>query len=282
MAYTEAGAKVPRGDLYAIEGFDRRLVKIAVNIMFNAESRRSAILATAKALHDDPTLCAASGLRAHQMWWTYQTFSKNLLEAIEHRHRRIEDYFNSDCGARFQRLDSDMAIEVMTLMIRRTGRCPLPVHDSFLVPDTDTESLKDTMTQVAAEHGLVVNLKESRPITTTIQDLISRHSPLLPHTTTTHQPQPPIYNPPTPTQPPAAIHLEVTTPELQGLSGLIEPVEDLWDNPQARTHCVTEGLGPTSPVQKPKCHDPPQASRSLPISHDAVAEPPDRSLPAIS
>ena len=36
MAYTEAGAKIPRGDLYAIAGFDRRLVKIAVNIMFNA------------------------------------------------------------------------------------------------------------------------------------------------------------------------------------------------------------------------------------------------------
>ena len=55
MAYTEAGAKVPRGDLYAIEGFDRRVVKIAVNIMFNAENRRSAILAIAKALHDDAT-----------------------------------------------------------------------------------------------------------------------------------------------------------------------------------------------------------------------------------
>ena len=63
MAYTEAGAKIPRGDLYEIEGFDRRLVKIAVNIMFNAENRRSAVLAIAKALHDDATLCVASGVR---------------------------------------------------------------------------------------------------------------------------------------------------------------------------------------------------------------------------
>ena len=179
MAYAEAGAKVPPGDLYAIEGFDRRVVKIAVNIMFNAESRRSAILAIAKALHDDAALRAASGVDAHHMWWTHQTFTKNLLEAIEHKHHQIEDYFNSDCGARFQRLDSDMAMKVMTRMIQRTGRCPLPIHDSFLVADIDAEPLKDTMTHVAGEHGLVLNLKESRAISTTIQDLISRHSPLL-------------------------------------------------------------------------------------------------------
>ena len=179
MAYAEAGAKVPPGDLYAIEGFDRRVVKIAVNIMFNAENRRSAVLAIAKALHDDATLCVASGVAAHQTWWSYQTFTKKLVEAIEHKHRRIEDYFNSDCGARFQRLDSDMAMEVMTRMIQRTGRCPLPIHDSFLVADIDTEPLKETMTQVAGEHGLVLNLKESRAISTTIEDLIARHSPLV-------------------------------------------------------------------------------------------------------
>ena len=83
MAYAEAGAKVPRGDLYAIAGFDRRLVKIAVNIMFNAANRRSAILAIAKALHDDATLRTASGVDTHHTCWAYQSFTKGLLEAIE-------------------------------------------------------------------------------------------------------------------------------------------------------------------------------------------------------
>ena len=151
MAYAETDAKVPRGDLYAIEGFDRRLVKIAVNITFNAQNRRSAILAIAKALHDDTTLRAASGVDAHQMWCTHPTFTKSLLETVEHKHRRIEDYFSSDCGARFQRRDSDMAMEVMTRMIQRTGRCPLPIHDSFLVADIDTESLRQTMKEVARQ-----------------------------------------------------------------------------------------------------------------------------------
>ena len=164
MAYTEAGAKLPRGDLYEIEGFDRRLVKIAVNIMFNAENRRSAVLAIAKALHDDATLRAASGVADHHMWWSYQTFTKKLVEAIEGKHRRIKKHFNSDCGARFQRRDSDMAMEVMTRMIQQTGRCPLPIHDSFLVADIDTEELRQTMKEVARHHGLDSKSKSPRQL----------------------------------------------------------------------------------------------------------------------
>ena len=126
MAYTEAGAKVPRGDLYEIEGFDRRVVKIAVNIMFNAENHRSAVLAIAKALHDDATLRAASGVADHHRWWSLP----NIHQEARRGHRRQTSsnrgHFNSDCGARFQRMDSDMAIEVMTRMIQQTGRCPLP------------------------------------------------------------------------------------------------------------------------------------------------------------
>ena len=220
MAYTEAGAKLPRRDLYEIEGFDRRVVKIAVNIMFNAENRRSAILAIAKALHDDATLRAASGVHAHQKWWAYQTFTKTLVEAIEHKHRRIKNYFSSDCGAQFQRRDSDMAMEVMTRMIQRTSRCPLPIHDSFLVADIDAEGLRQTMKEVARQHGLRLKVKESKAVTTTIDDLIDAHSPLVPgnnihpgtpskrlhhaghHRSTHRRPEPPTRSPFRPIQPP--------------------------------------------------------------------------------
>ncbi len=224
MAYAEAGAKVPPGDLYAIEGFDRRVVKIAVNIMFNAESHRSAVLAIAKALHDDAALRAASGVGTSNVWWTYRTFTETLVEAVEHKHRQIEDFFNSDCGARFQRLDSDMAMKVMTRMIQRTGRCPLPIHDSFLVADIDAEPLKYTMTQLAGEHGLILDLKESRAIHHNpgphLRSVITRGA-----STQTPSATPPT--PPTrclqqsdPVRPPlASIQLEVTTPDLQGLEG---------------------------------------------------------------
>ena len=47
-------------------------------------------------------------------------------------------------------------------MIQRTGRCPLPLHDSFLVPEIDADILSRTMVEVAKEHGLELDLKVSR------------------------------------------------------------------------------------------------------------------------
>ena len=55
-----------------------------------------------------------------------------------------------------------MAMKVMTRMIQRTGRCPLPIHDSFLVPEIDADILSQTMIEVAREYGLQLDLKDSR------------------------------------------------------------------------------------------------------------------------
>ncbi len=275
MAYTEAGAKVPRGDLYEIEGFDRRLVKIAVNIMFNAENRRSAVLATAKALHDDVTLRAANGVEAHHTWWAYQTFTKRLLEAIERKHRRIEDYFSSDCGAQFQRLDSDMAMEVMTRMIQRTGRCPLPIHDSFLVADIDGRRLSQTMKAVAQHHGLKLKVKESKAVTTTIADLIDTHSPLLHPNITAQEDNPTISNHTlgiptsiqgpevlsaryTPICPAPRIQLEVTTLDLQGQQRPNGSLEPLHESRMGEIDTPTTTTDLISPVWVPNWHDPPR------------------------
>ena len=91
-----------------------------------------------------------------------RALAERVVAAIHHQHREIKSYFGSDCGARFQRQDSDMAIEVMTRMIQTTGRCPLPIHDSFLVPEIDADILSQTMIEVSREYGLRLDLKDSR------------------------------------------------------------------------------------------------------------------------
>jgi hypothetical protein len=161
MAYTEAGKRVPRGDQYTINGFDRALVKVAVNTLLNAPNTKSAILAIAKELRYEPELRATSGIKSRERT-PCVALAKRVVAAIHRKHHRIKGYFGSDCGARFQRQDSDMAIEVMIRMIRRTGRCPLPVHDSFLVPEIDADILSQTMIEVAREYGLHLDLKDSR------------------------------------------------------------------------------------------------------------------------
>jgi hypothetical protein len=158
MAYAEAGETVPSGDQYEIDGFPRGLVKVAVNTLFNAPTVNSAILAVTDELRYDLELRAACGIASSDRS-SSRPVAKRVVAAIQEKHSRIESYFGSDCGARFQRMDSDMAMEVMTRMVDRTARCPLPMHDSFLVGQLDAESLRHTMTEAAEDFGLRVHLK---------------------------------------------------------------------------------------------------------------------------
>jgi hypothetical protein len=161
MAYSEAAERIPHGDQYTINGFDRALVKLAVNTLLNAPTPNSAILAIVEDLRYTTALWAANGITSSNRS-PRRDLAKRVVAAIQLKHHRIKSYFGSDCGVRFQRKDSDMATEVMTRMIDRTGRCPLPMHDSFLVPEPDADILSRTMVEVAKEYGLELDLKDSR------------------------------------------------------------------------------------------------------------------------
>jgi hypothetical protein len=117
--------------------------------------------------------------------------------AIERRHYRIRDFFGSDCGARFQRWDSDMAMQVMLRMINDTGRCPLPMHDSFLVAEPDVETLVAVMMAVGQENQLHLVLKTSTG---------QQWAP---------PPPPPAPKPVPPARPPSVFHMGVKTSHLQ-------------------------------------------------------------------
>lgn len=161
MAYTQAGLAIPPGDQYDIDGIDRSVVKRAFNVLLNATTRKHAVAALVEDLHHgDYELWQHSGLTTRHRSECIP-YAEKVITAIEEKHRPIAEYFGSDRGAAFMRRDSDMAVRVMLRMIERTGRCPLPVHDSFLVADIDQEALDSTMREVAIEEGLVLCLKVS-------------------------------------------------------------------------------------------------------------------------
>ena len=165
MAYTDAGIPITPGDQYEIEGFDRTLVKRAFNVLLNATTTPKAVAALSEDLHiNDYELWQHTGLATRLRKETYP-FAERVVAAIKEKHHQIRASFGSDCGAAFQRRDSDMAVRVMNRVIARTGRCPLPVHDSFLVADIDQEVLAFTMREVASEEDLPLSLKYSRATT---------------------------------------------------------------------------------------------------------------------
>lgn len=143
IAYCETGSVPPDGDHYTIPGYDRDHVKLAVNTMFNAKTRAKAIASLSNELQPIPESYGA----------------QDLVEAVELAHPKLSHVFATDRGARFQRIDSDMAMAVMREMISLTGRCPFPIHDSFIVPEQDAQQLKRVMETQASFRGIETVVK---------------------------------------------------------------------------------------------------------------------------
>ncbi len=131
LIYHQAGKRQPDGDLYAIQGYSRRLVKRATLIAINADGTE--IGAIAKELEDDEELALDNGLH-HRSPTALRATASQLVAAIRRKHYRVKEFFGTGCGAELMKADSDMAVRIMLTMIEKTGRCPLVVHDSFLVP----------------------------------------------------------------------------------------------------------------------------------------------------
>lgn len=126
IIYIEAGVELV-GDAYDIPGYDRGLCKAAFNILINAATYGSALGAVAKELDGD-----------------FRT-AKAVIEAIKRRHRAVESYFHSNVGIRLQGLDARMAEIVLTEMTVKSGIPVLPVHDSFIVPESHRDALIQVM-----------------------------------------------------------------------------------------------------------------------------------------
>jgi hypothetical protein len=147
LAYALAGEPMPEGDPYSIAGYEsdegRYLIKLAGLISFNAGNKKSAV-----------------GALVHETGCTWEE-AQAAIEAFQAKHPGINEYFFSDAGATLMRMDSDITVAIMKWVLAATGRCPLPVHDSYLVPVCDYHELVKAMREVSAEFFLKSSLKVS-------------------------------------------------------------------------------------------------------------------------
>ena len=130
LLYAIAG-KPLTGDAYTIEGWNRPLVKEAMNTLINADDELSAKQSIARSIGGKGALGKA----------------QKLTEQIKAKHLGIADCFGTGAGLRLMRIDSDMAESVQLKLIRR-GIVGLPIHDSFIVEERHAGVLKEIMDEV--------------------------------------------------------------------------------------------------------------------------------------
>ena len=126
MLYAMEGLPL-EGDAYQIDGIDparyRRLIKKTFFKLINATGRMR------------PPVRAEL-----PEGWTWG----RLRDAVRDKHQRIARHFGTGIGIRLQRIDSDIAEDVMMSMMRDDDLA-LPVHDSFRTYFSRQERLRTAM-----------------------------------------------------------------------------------------------------------------------------------------
>jgi hypothetical protein len=115
------------GDPYGINGFDRDTVKVAFNTLINRDGSE----------HKGPF--------AASLAWNLEIAIQKAAElenALYKLHHRIAGYFNTGYGLKLQKLDSQIAFEVMTHFFIVRKQPVLMIHDSAIVSVREVETLK--------------------------------------------------------------------------------------------------------------------------------------------
>jgi hypothetical protein len=135
LAYAEAKAIVPEGDLYAIEGLNpmhRPAIKIVVSAML---SRKGDM----KQLPPDARKLLPKG-------WT----ANRIVAAIKERHAPIAHLFGIDLGMSLMFRDSEILLAVLERLMERKI-VALPLHDAILVQHLAIKVAEQAMGDVTRE-----------------------------------------------------------------------------------------------------------------------------------
>lgn len=164
ILYSMAGAVLPE-DSYALKGWPRDLVKLALLVIINAKNRYEAIGAIAhsdgrKWDHDEGGNPIAftndrelMQVLAEPGSKEAQTLAALLIEQLTILHKPIAHFFGKDMGAKLMAIDSRMADAIMMGLLGQ-GITVLPVHDSFLVQASKVNELEAAMMKAAYAEGI--------------------------------------------------------------------------------------------------------------------------------
>ena len=148
MAAAELGIDLGPGDIYLIPGWESRrsLVKVAINILINAKTTKSAILAIAQEIG------GGKGAKRH---------AEACVEAIAGWYPKLSPVFGTGAGSRFQRGDAGIA-EDIGHKLQNVGIVTLGIHDSFIVDRRHEGVLHDAMEAIYSRRvGMKPHIKKA-------------------------------------------------------------------------------------------------------------------------
>jgi hypothetical protein len=157
MLYSAAGLSLPTGDLYELEGYERKIVKMAFTRSVNCNSRAGTINSILNSIQKDirkaNTKIARAGTeqgrnyalekRQEIIEYTAEQLTE-VLQRFEELHVPIRNDLYRESGLQLQCLDSRIANLAM-LRLSELNIVALPVHDSFIVKRQHEEQLRAAM-----------------------------------------------------------------------------------------------------------------------------------------
>lgn len=137
MLYCLEGVRPPARDLYDLKGIDscyRSLIKVSINIAFNASDEKKACQAIRQEIY---------ARRKGAPLTPYPT-PEEILAAAKLTHPVISKYFCTGMGIKLQKMDSQIAEKILLWFAER-DICCLSIHDSFIVGESNINILNDLM-----------------------------------------------------------------------------------------------------------------------------------------
>lgn len=143
LLYQRAGLPEPTTDAYTIDGYPRKLVKKAFNILINRKKPAPATNSLIFYLNKNKQQYVDD---KHPVAPTIdKAYCLALEQAIRDHHKPIEHFFCNGVGLELQNHDSLLCSHIFDYFLIKTDSIVLAVHDSFIVKQSDIPHLAEAI-----------------------------------------------------------------------------------------------------------------------------------------
>jgi len=143
LLYQRAGLEEPSKDAYTIDGYPRKLVKKAFNILINRKKPAPATNSLIFYLNKNKQQYVDD--KHPKVPTVDKDYCLALEQAIRDHHKPIKHFFCTGVGLELQNHDSLLCSYIFDYFLIKTGSIVLAVHDSFIVKQSDIPHLAEAI-----------------------------------------------------------------------------------------------------------------------------------------